>query len=129
MPTTGFAHYNLKAPRALLDDLRDFYCEVVGLAKGHRPPFSHYGHWLYVGNHDVLHLSELTDGTFFPEKVHTTFNHVAFRATDRAGVEAKLARRGITFHTDLIPGSGQYQIFFKDPAGNGVELNFASADS
>ncbi len=129
MPTTGFAHYNLKAPRALLDELRDFYCEVVGLAIGYRPPFSHYGHWLYVADHDVLHLSELTDGAFSPEKVHTTFNHVAFRATDRAGVEAKLTRLGIAFHTDLIPVSGQYQIFFKDPAGNGVELNFVSADS
>jgi catechol-2,3-dioxygenase len=129
MPTTGFAHYNLTAPRALLDDLRDFYCEVVGLAMGPRPPFKHYGHWLYLADHDVLHLSELTSGSFSPDQVHTTFNHVAFRAADREGMQAKLVKLGIAFHTDLIPGSGQYQIFFKDPAGNGVELNFASVDS
>lgn len=129
MPTISFAHYNLKAPRALLDDLRDFYCNVVGLTVGPRPAFTHYGYWLYLAEHDVLHLSELTDGSFSPAHVHTTFNHVAFRATDRRATEAKLHQLGIAFHTELIPGLGQYQIFLKDPAGNGVELNFASADS
>lgn len=31
MPALGFSHYNLRAPRALLDELRDFYRDVVGL--------------------------------------------------------------------------------------------------
>lgn len=129
MPTTGFAHYNLRAPRDLLDQLRDFYCDVVGLTVGPRPPFAHYGHWLYLADHDVLHLVELTSGSFSVEQLHTTFDHAAFRATGRAGVEERLAQLGIAFHTAIIPESGQYQIFFKDPAGNGVELNFASADA
>ncbi len=129
MATIGFAHYNLRAPRDLLDQLRDFYCEVVGLSVGPRPPFPSYGHWLYAGAQDVLHLSELTTGAFSVAKAHTTFDHAAFRATGRVGVEEKLRQSGIPFHTDRIPESGQYQIFFRDPAGNGIELNFASADA
>ena len=39
MATLAFAHYNLRAPRKLLDELRDFYCDVVGLRVGERPPF------------------------------------------------------------------------------------------
>jgi hypothetical protein len=27
-----------------------------------------------------------------------------------------------------VPVTGQVQLFFKDPAGNGVELNFSVAD-
>ena len=30
----GFAHYNLRAPRPLLEELRKFYTEVVGLSVG-----------------------------------------------------------------------------------------------
>jgi catechol-2,3-dioxygenase len=129
MTTIGFAHYNLRAPRDLLDRLRDFYCDVVGLTAGPRPPFTSHGHWLYAADHDVLHLSELTTSCFSLQHVHTTFDHAAFRATDREGVEKKLRQLEIPFHTDRIPETGQYQIFFKDPAGNGVEMNFASADA
>ena len=129
MATIGFAHYNLRAPRELLDQLRDFYCKVVGLNVGPRPPMASYGYWLYVGDHDVLHLSELTSGSFSMAQIHTTFDHAAFRANGRMKVEEKLRQLGIPFRTARIPESGQYQIFFKDPAGNGVELNFASADA
>ena len=92
MTITGFAHYNLRAPRELLDQLRDFYCEVVGLTVGPRPPFSSYGHWLYIKEHDVLHLSELTNGSFSIAHAHTTFDHAAFRASDRVGTEEKLCQ-------------------------------------
>ena len=38
MPTLGFSHYNLRAPLALVEELRGFYCDVVGLSVGPRPP-------------------------------------------------------------------------------------------
>ena len=37
MSTIGFNHYNLRAPRELMDELKDFYCDIVGLAQGQRP--------------------------------------------------------------------------------------------
>ena len=62
MPAIGFNHYNLRAPRALLDELKDFYCETLGLTVGERPAFRSFGYWLYAGSRDVLHLSETALG-------------------------------------------------------------------
>ena len=33
----------------MLDELRDFYRDVVGLTVGDRPPFRRFGYWLYSG--------------------------------------------------------------------------------
>jgi hypothetical protein len=37
-----------------------------------------------------------------------------------------LARAGIAYRRRQVPQTGQHQLFFTDPAGNGVELIFAS---
>ena len=58
MSILSFSHYNLRAPRELLDTLCSFYTEVVGLRVGERPLFISFGYWLYAGQKDVLHLTE-----------------------------------------------------------------------
>ena len=58
MPVLGLSHFNLRASRPLLDKLKDFYVDVVGLRPGFRPPFQRFGYWLYAGDSDVLHLTE-----------------------------------------------------------------------
>jgi glyoxylase I family protein len=125
MTVHGFNHYNLRAPRELLDTLRDFYCSVVGLTEGERPPFMSFGYWLYAGGHDVLHLSEARPDEVRATQVLTTFDHVAFTCSGYSDMQAHLARHQIDFRLAEIPLTGQRQIFFRDPAGNGVELNFA----
>ena len=129
MATLGLNHYNLRAPRALLDQLREFYCEVVGLTQGLRPPLEGYGYWLYAGQQDVLHLSQARADETRVTHVATTFDHVAFTCTQRQKVEARLHRHNIQFETAHVPQTGKVQLFFKDPAGNGVELNFAEDPS
>jgi catechol-2,3-dioxygenase len=124
MPTQGFDHYNLRAPRALLDELRDFYRDVVGLAVGERPPFRRFGYWLYLGDQPVLHLGEADVGESCPVHVTGTFNHVSFRCTERTQFERILAEREIPYRVAVVPQTAQEQLFFKDPAGNGVELIF-----
>lgn len=47
-------HYNLSAPRELLERLRVFYTETVGLTVGYRPSFQKFGYWLYAGDHAVF---------------------------------------------------------------------------
>jgi catechol-2,3-dioxygenase len=124
MTALGFSHYNLRAPRALLDELRDFYCDVVGLTVGHRPPFRSFGYWLYAGEHAVLHLSEAGPGENRPAQSAGTFDHAAFRCAGRSQYEKELERRGIQYRVAAVPATQQVQIFLIDPAGNGVELNF-----
>lgn len=129
MPTTGFSHFNLRAPRAMLEELRTFYCEVVGLAVGPRPAFRSFGYWLYAGNQAVLHLSEAMADETRSARGSSTFDHAAFTCTDRHGFERVLAQHGIPFERAEVPQTGQLQLFFEDPAGNGVELNFEGPDA
>lgn len=129
MPTLGFSHYNLRAPRELLERLRSFYCDVVGLAVGNRPPFASHGYWLYAGNHDVLHLTECAPGEARPPGGGSTFDHAAFSCRGRAEYERVLDRHGIGFQLARVPQTGQVQLFLSDPAGNGVELNFPADEA
>lgn len=129
MSIVAFSHYNLRAPRELLDVLRAFYTEVVGLEAGIRPPFQSFGYWLYTAAKDVLHLTEADDSEDRPVLPSTTFDHAAFNCTDRKTFEARLLHRGIRYEVAHVPLTGQVQLFFRDPAGNGIELNFTCTDA
>lgn len=129
MPALGLDHYNLRAPRELMEQLRSFYCEVVGLSVGTRPPFASFGYWLYAGGQPILHLSETRQGDTRDIQTASTFDHAAFNCTGRAEFERRLTELGIPYRSSRVPGLGQIQLFIRDPAGNGVELNFAGEDT
>jgi catechol-2,3-dioxygenase len=124
MNVFGFDHYNLCAPRELLESLRLFYTKVVGLTDGYRPPFKTFGYWLYAGEHAVLHLSESAQNGVPQLSGEPSFNHAAFSCSGLQDFEKKLAQYGIDYTTARVPEVERVQIFFSDPAGNGVELNF-----
>ncbi len=128
MPVAALNHYNLRCSRELLDRLRTFYCDVIGLRQGERPPFPSFGYWLYAGDDAILHLSEARPQEQRLAGTVNTFDHAAFSCSGRSEMEAHLARCGVAFETAEVPGTGQVQLFLKDPAGNGVELNFAERD-
>lgn len=125
MAVLGFNHYNLRASREMMEQLKVFYRDVVGLQIGDRPQLSSFGYWLYAGTKDVLHLSEAKPEEKRKENVATTFDHVAFTATDYDATIVRLEKLSIEFKTREIFVAGQKQIFFRDPAGNGIELNFS----
>lgn len=125
MTAVAFNHFNLRAPRELLDALRDFYRDVVGLQPGPRPPFRSFGYWLYLGTQPVLHLSEALPAEERVTGVATTFDHVAFTCIERAAMEERLQHMGVAYEVMQVPATKQVQLFVTDPAGNGVELNFS----
>jgi len=129
MTVLSFSHYNLRAARPLLDELCNFYCDVVGLHVGERPPFNFYGFWLYAGERDVLHLTEAKPEEDRQRHVSGTFDHVAFNCENLKATEEHLRNAGIRYRQSTVPLTGRVQIFFSDPAGNGVELNFANEGS
>ncbi len=128
MTVSKLDHYNLRAPRELLDRLCEFYCQVVGLSIGTRPPFSNYGYWLYAGEQAVVHLSQADEDEVCSVDVVTTFGHAAFACRGRASFERRLSELDINYEVAQVPESGQIQLFLKDPAGNGVELSFDKDD-
>lgn len=118
-------HFNIRIPVALLQPVRDFYIRIVGLAEGERPPFRFAGHWLYAGEHPVLHLMAAKDGQELGTEPGS-IDHVAFACSDYEATCSHLQGHGIAFRTSTVPGTTQQQIFFRDPVGNGIELNFSS---
>ena len=116
-------HIQLVAEKDLVIQLRDFYCNVVGLTEGFRPPFERFGFWLYIGDKDVLHLITPKEGDGrSPQK--SSFDHIAFEANDYQGILKKLNMLNIPYEEKPIPGLIAHQIFLRDPADNRVELTF-----
>ena len=129
MPVLGLSHFNLRAPRPLLDELKDFYVDVVGPRPGFRPSFQRFGYWLYAGDLDVLHLTEADGCERQALDVLTTLDHVALKCAGRASYEAALSQHNVEFKVASVPQTRQVQLYFDDPAGNGVELIFSDTDA
>lgn len=115
-------HINIKAPPALLEEVREFYCAVLGLKEGFRPDFQSAGFWLYADGNPIVHLS------FGGEKPAPSgagyLDHVAFQADGLEAFLSLLDGRGINYRCSFIPELGLTQVFFRDPAGTGLEVNF-----
>ena len=124
MAVTAMNHFTV-----LTDDVEAtvrFYRDVVGLAQGARPPLGFPGAWLYTGNQAVLHVvggrqrSELRAGVI---------DHMAFSASGLRDAIATLDAKGITHQCRQQVGSGVWQVFFHDPNGAKVELDFAPEET
>lgn len=123
----GINHYNLRADEKTIEVLKEFYIEIVGLKLGHRPPFKNGGYWLYANQKDVLHLSFSKNGIVNELNVNSTFDHMAFTCQDENMYIDLLSKKNIKFSIREVPEIGTRQIFFKDPAGNGIELIFPNS--
>ena len=122
----GINHYNLRADPEIIEKLKKFYIEIVGLKPGHRPPFKNGGYWLYADDKDVLHLSFSKNDITNELHVSSTFDHMAFTAENEMDHINVLKENNIDYIIREVPEIGTRQIFFKDPAGNGIELIFSN---
>jgi catechol 2,3-dioxygenase-like lactoylglutathione lyase family enzyme len=120
MPAIAMNHFTI-----LTDDVAGtvrFYRELLGLTEGPRPPFDFPGAWLYAGGQPILHViggrprSELCAGVI---------DHMAFSAVGLSDTLATLAAHGVEHTCRRQAGSGPWQVFFFDPNGARVELDFA----
>ena len=120
-------HVNLRVRPEDIRKLRDFYCDVVGLTEGWRPPFKSLGYWLYAGVAPVVHLVEKGRDELNADYGKSVIDHVAFRCSDSEGMAARLREHGIHYAISEVPELGDLQFLFRDPVGNGVELSFSRA--
>lgn len=119
MAITRMNHFTV-----LCEDLAEsvkFYGELLGLREGPRPPIGVPGAWLYVGEEPVLHL--LVRGAL-PEPRRGVLDHMAFSAANLRDVVARLDAAGVAFSLGRQPQTGVWQLFFFDPNGARVELDF-----
>lgn len=124
MAIASFNHYNITTSD--LARARKFYTDVLGLREGERPPFSRPGAWMYLGNQPILHIST---GRTPKTQRSDAFDHVAFWATDIESTRALLRRHGVYFEEYSVPERELYQLFFRDPDGVEIELQFGGADA
>lgn len=129
MPAQAIDHINIRTHRVLVAELKDFYESVLGLRAGWRPPFQSAGHWLYLGDTPVVHLVEDETTRESAGTRRPIIDHVSFACTGLRDFEALLKAKDIPFRRTEAPGTSLVQLFFVDPAGNGVELQFADADA
>ena len=126
MPVVRLDHYNIRVPLGRLEALCRFYVEALGLTVGERPPFRTTGFWLYAEGHPLLHLVAF-QGDGGARLSTGSFNHVALKCRDFAATQARLDAHGVVYQVEEVPLLKQRQIFFTDPEGIAVELNFDSA--
>ncbi len=123
----ALGHVNLSAPAAMVERLRRFYVDIVGLREGPRPPFRSAGHWLYAGDTDVLHLSVRPGPADAAPRDTGWLDHYAYLCSDLDATRRRLDAAGIPYAIDEVPMLGQVQLFLRDPAGVAIELNFPDA--
>lgn len=126
MAVAGMNHFTI-----LTDDLEKtlaFYAEHLGLKPGARPPFTFSGAWLYAegGSDAILHV---IDGVDRKALVKGVIDHMAFTGRGLAATVGKLKDRGIGYELRRLPSYGTWQLFFHDPNGAKVEIDFDPAEA
>jgi catechol 2,3-dioxygenase-like lactoylglutathione lyase family enzyme len=129
MVVRALHHFNIRSSRSEVMRLRDFYCDVIGLSEGSRPPFLSPGFWLYADDHPVLHLMIAPESEALPALANrrSAAGHIAFRCSDFDGSVERLRRHDIPHRITKVPSTQEMQIFLHDPSGVGVELIFCDS--
>jgi len=116
-------HFNIRAPKEQLSQVKKFYIDVMGFKEGFRPELSGAGQWLYAGSNAIIHLSEDENRT--ARKEQNYLDHIAMRCVGVNEFAKKLNEFSIKYRLATIPEIDLTQLFLKDPAGITIELNFA----
>lgn len=115
-------HFNIRAPKEQLSKVKNFYVDVMGFKEGFRPKLSGPGQWLYADSNAIIHLSEDENRTSQKEK--DFMDHIAMRCVGVNEFAKKLNDVSIKYRPAYIPEIDLTQLFFKDPSGITIELNF-----
>jgi catechol 2,3-dioxygenase-like lactoylglutathione lyase family enzyme len=121
MAVSGMNHFTVLTDN--LEATLAFYKAHLGFSAGARPPFKFPGAWLYAegGSDAILHVIAGRDRK---ELVKGVLDHMAFTAQDLPATVAKLKAQGIDYELRKLPTYGTWQLFFLDPNGAKVELDF-----
>ena len=138
MPLHHLQHFLIQTED--LEKTKDWFVDVLGMKVGPAPDFKFPVYWLYLGDTDVLHItqggasvSENRMKYLGQQSTATSgsgvVDHVAFRATGLLDLIDHLKKRGVDFKERRVNDQGLYQLFLLDPNGVKIELNFANAEA
>jgi catechol 2,3-dioxygenase-like lactoylglutathione lyase family enzyme len=138
MPLSHIEHFLVQTTD--MAKTRDWYVRVLGMCVGPNPDFKFPVCWLYLGDKDIVHITE--GGAQVSENrrkyvgqesqaTHGTgvLDHIAFRATGLHQMLERLRAEKVEFKQRQVSDQGLYQLFMLDPNGIKIELNFANAEA
>jgi catechol-2,3-dioxygenase len=112
-------HVNLRTTD--IHKLEKWYCQVLGLKIGYRPPFKANGRWLYAGTIPMVHLLEVKKQQICDIP---TMEHFAMRCCGLKDFLEILEEKGISYRGVRVPELRIFQINIADPDGNNMHLDF-----
>ena len=122
IPVSGIHHFTIGCAPGDLPVLLQFYTTMLGLKEGYRPALRHPGHWLYAGDHAIVHLNALHQST--PAQGSGPLDHIALTSHGLQSARAALQAANIPFTEKPLAGTTLHQVFLHDPLGLQIELNF-----
>jgi len=141
MPLSHIEHFLVAADD--IDATRDWYARVLGMRSGPHPDFGFPVHWMYLGDTDVVHIGLSAKSAGENQKKYLgrtsrknaqeegtgAIDHIAFRASGLRAMLEHLAREKIAFTRRRANGQALFQVFFYDPNGIKIELNYDAAEA
>lgn len=138
MPVSHLEHFLIQT--ADLEATRDWYVRVLGFREGPHPDFKFPVVWLYLGDTDVVHLTQggknVSDNrkNYLGQQSDAVYgsgvvDHVAFRCTGLRDMMENLQRHKVEYRKRMVDDQGLFQLFMLDPNGVKIELNFSNAEA
>ena len=139
MALTHIEHFLVAADD--IDATRDWYARVLGMTSGAHPDFGFPVHWMYLGGVDIVHIgpSAKSAGDIQKQFLGRTsqdtgagtgaIDHIAFRATGLRDMLHHLRTERVPFTQRRANGQALFQLFFHDPNGIKIELNYDAAEA
>jgi catechol 2,3-dioxygenase-like lactoylglutathione lyase family enzyme len=124
-----------------IDATRDWYARVLGMTSGPHPDFGFPVHWMYLGDVDVVHIGPSAKSANEIQKKYLgrtsqdagagtgAIDHIAFRAVGLRAMLEHLRSQGVPCSQRRANGQALFQIFFHDPNGIKIELNYAATEA
>jgi catechol 2,3-dioxygenase-like lactoylglutathione lyase family enzyme len=138
MPLHHLEHFLIQT--ADMAATRDWYVSVLGLREGEHPDFKFPVCWMYIGDTDVIHITEGGKDVSENRKRYLgqqsgavegtgVIDHVAFRCSGLEKMMEHLRSAKVPFSKRQVDDQGLFQLFLVDPNGIKVELNFANSEA
>ena len=123
MAVAGMNHFTILTDD--VDNTVSFYGDTLGLEPGPRPGFKFPGAWLYAGGQPILHV---VGGRPKGELKPGVIDHMAFSGRDLTATLSALKAHKVEYECRQQAGTGLWQVFFFDPNGAKVEVDFPASE-
>lgn len=138
MPVQHLEHFLIQTTD--IEATRDWYVNVLGFREGPHPDFKFPVVWLYLGERDVVHLTQGGKNVSENRKAYLgqqseavhgsgVVDHMAFRCSGLRDMMAHLQQHKVEFRKRMVSDQGLFQLFLLDPNGVKIELNFSNAEA